>query len=150
MLRKLKLGICSKCGELKLIVNKGLKLCAKDDLRRKDALYASRRKERAKQGKVVDKAEMAKFFKKYWAEHTDRRCFESDEPIYTYRSYHFHHCLEKHLYPKLAYEESNIIYLTLYFHSLWHSLTEKERAKQMPKTWKKYEQTKKRFLGVNA
>lgn len=145
---RFKLGICSKCGELKLIVNKGLKLCAKDDWKRKATLYASRRKERAKQGKVVDKAEMAKFFKKYWEKYLDHRCFESGEPLYYYKSYFIHHLLFKEPYPQFAYKEDNIIYLSHLNHALYHSLTEAEREKQFPKTTKRLHDIRKKYLGT--
>lgn len=140
-------GICSKCGLPKLIVNKRLNLCALDDRKRKATIYAIRRKEKAKRGEKVDKAEMAKFFKYYWNKYSDHRCFETGEPLYFYKSYYLHHCLEKQDYPELAFKEDNIIYLSLILHSNWHSLTDSEKEKQMPKTWKKTNETKKKYLG---
>lgn len=140
-----KWGICSECGQPKIIVNKRLGLCALHDIKRKAKIYAERRKEKAKQGLVVDKTEMAKFFKYYWEKHTDRRCFETGEPLYYYKSYYLHHLLEKQPYPQLAFKEDNIVYLSHLQHSLWHSLTDSERQKQMPKTYKRYLYIKNKY-----
>lgn len=140
-------GICTKCGLPKLIVNKRLGLCALDDRKRKASLYATRRKEKAKKGKIVDKAEMAKFFKYYWGKYTNHICFETGEPLYQYKSYYLHHLLFKEKYPQFAFKEDNIVYLSLLQHSLYHSLTTAEREKQFPKVTKKLNEIKQKYLG---
>lgn len=142
-----KIGVCAKCKLSRTIVHKSFKLCWLCNEKRKTKLYAERRKEKAKQGKVVDKAEMAKFLKAYWAKYTDRRCYETDENLYYYKSYYIHHLLFKQKYPQFAFKEDNLVYLSHFQHALYHSLTEREREEQFPKTTKRLYEIRKKYLG---
>ena len=137
--------ICWGCDLPKLITHKGLHLCTSCNQKRLAKLYRARLKERIKSGKITDKQRLARFFKKYWRDHIERRCFESDEKLYSYRSWHLHHLLPKEDYSEYAYNTDNIIYLSLEMHALWHSLTDNERQQQMPKTWAAYVKIKTKY-----
>lgn len=135
---KYKTAICSRCEKEKLIVNKSRKLCLFCNQKASLERAQLRRKERILNGKELDKSKLAKFYKDFYNTHPTKRCFETNEPIRSYRSWNCHHLLEKKDYPQYAFIDEICVLLTLEMHSLWHSLSNENRAKKMPNTYNQY------------
>lgn len=142
---KYKEDICWGCNLPKLITQKSLHLCTSCNNKRLSKSYRERLKKRIKEGKITDKQRLSRFFKKYWSKYKEHVCFESGEKLYYYSSWHLHHLIEKGPHPELAYKEDNIVYLTLQYHSLWHSSTDEQKKKLMPKTYKRYLEIKLKY-----
>lgn len=135
---KYKTGLCSVCEKERLIVNKSKKLCLFCNQKASVERSRIRRKERIAQGKELDKSKLARFYKKFYEQHPTKTCFETDEPITSYKSWNCHHLLEKKNYPQYAFLIDICVLLTLEMHALWHSLDEQNRAEKMPRTYKQY------------
>lgn len=144
MQQKFKEGVCKQCNKLKLITNKSKQLCLHCNQIQSLKRTLARRNLKIQAGKVVDLSKMAKFYKEFWAV-TPHYCFETNQPLYTYRAWHVHHLLEKKDYPQYALNNDVCVLLTLQQHALWHSLTDSDRAIKMPKTYKKYLEIKQKY-----
>ena len=135
MISKYKQGICSGCGKEKLIIVKSKRLCYYCKL--KESI--KRTKERKiKKGKYIDYDKLGTFYKQFYEQHPTRRCFESGQPIYNGKPWNCHHVLEKKHYPEHIFNSDVCVLLTLELHSLWHTLSDEDRATKMPKTYARY------------
>ena len=141
----LKSGVCSNCNEEKIIYHKSKKLCKICNLKRLSKQSHERQKKKIAEGKALDYNKLNTFYKQFWDLQKDKKCYETDEIIITFHKWHVHHLLEKNRFKEAAYDFDNCVLLTLQQHSLWHGLTDEERQKQMPKTYKKYLEMKQKY-----
>lgn len=132
-----KKGTCKgDCGrEDVLIVNKSLCLCQWCNQKRLVKRYNENRNKKVKNGTKARVPES--FYKKVW-NNQPHFCYETGEPLYTYRNWHVHHVLHKEDYPEHALNPDVCVLLSLDVHATWHNLAPSDRPKYMPKTYKRY------------
>jgi hypothetical protein len=132
-----KRGTCQgECGrEDVLIVQKTLKLCQFCNQKRLTKRYNQKRNLKVKQGEKAKVPES--YYKKVWAANP-KVCFESGQPLYSYKNWHVHHCLHKEDYPHYALYDDVCVLLSLEYHALWHALAPSDRQRRMPNTHKRY------------
>jgi hypothetical protein len=142
---KYKIGLCKGCELEKLIYHKGKKLCSTCNQKRLSKEAEARRKLKIAEGKALDFDKLKIFYKQFWDNQKEKICYETNEKLYEFNKWHVHHLLEKDKYMEAAYDFDNCVLLTLQQHSLWHGLTDKEKEKQMPKTYEKYLKIKEKY-----
>lgn len=145
IVQKLKTGICKRCGNNKIIINKSKGLCLYCNNLASIKRSRERRLIRIQKGLVVDLNKVNKFYKKFWDSQTIKNCYETDVPLYTYNKWHVHHVLPKKQYPQYVYNLDICVLLSLQQHDLWHKLTDKDREIKMPKTYSKYLELKQKY-----
>lgn len=139
---KYKSDVCKSCGKRRLIVIKSKKLCYYCNEKRK----IQKTKERLlKKGITKKYEELNIFYKKVWDSTNPKICYETGVKILRYKKWHIHHVLEKSKYPEHIFNPSVCVLLTLQQHSLWHTLNNEQRQKQMPKTYNKFIELKKQY-----
>lgn len=145
MKQTLKSGICSSCNEEKIIYHKSKKLCKLCNLKRLSTQSRERQNKKIAEGKALDYDKLRKFYKQFWDAQKEKVCYETNESLIAFNKWHVHHLLEKNKVMEAAYDFDNCVLLTLQYHSLWHGLTDKERERQMPKTFKRYLEMKQKY-----
>lgn len=143
MQQKYKLGICSCHGKERLIYNKRKNQCYYGYVAesRKRTLERKRKK-----GTLIDKVALQKFYKQFWDSQPVKVCYETEEPLFKFRSWHVHHIIEKAPHPEHIFNMDVCVLLTLQMHRLWHDLAEEDRPIQMPKTYARYIELKNKYL----
>jgi hypothetical protein len=134
-------GLCSECGDIKLIVQKSLSLCTKCNNRRLTKRYSENRK---KKQQPEQDARLNKFYREFW-DSREHISFESASPLFTYHKWYVHHVLDKKDYPELMFNQDICVLLTLEEHHSWHSIAFSDRKKKLPKTYKRYLELLKKY-----
>lgn len=103
--------------------------------------------EKTKARKEIEKEEYKgkeAFYKKWFDEHHDHKCYESGQPIFYFSMKHIHHVIEKQFQDKYSVDivtnPDNLVLLTLEVHSKAHT-----QIDFCPKVKKLTEQTYKAF-----
>lgn len=145
MQQKLKNGICKGCGKSTLIVQKSKGLCLLCNTKLSLERQRQRKLLKINKGIIVDPKRINIFYQNFWNTQPIKICYETGVPLYTFKSWHVHHLLEKKDYPQYAYNMDVCVLLSLESHSLWHSLIEIDRKLRMPKTYEQYLKTKHKY-----
>lgn len=146
MIAKYKTGVCKGCGKEKLIVVKSKKLCYYCNIK---ASIQRTKERKIKKGTYLDYDKLGTFYREFYEQHPTKRCYESDRYIRNGKHWNVHHVLEKRQYPEHIFNSDVCVLLTLELHSLWHTLSDEDRAIKMPKTYNRYLELLDKYITNN-